>query len=360
MKVCFAILAALLLPIKAVGESRRPRDVIVTLRKIDAASGREVWSYVLPRSQRPARCELYDGRVVVYLLSVTPPPDYVDDNNFSPREREVLFLDAKTGQAARAFDPRHFVYPSDDFLHAQSSQPVSVYDERSEIMLANKWRSHGLGRLPWWNDGSNRVYFFDRAHELQWTLTLPRGVYEVLASGNMLFYRQGLRDETQRHLIRLHGHMAGEQKPRWLFVLPPDLPDRVRAGAEREFRARTFEFTVGRAELFALGHGHVFALDPETGGLRWRSNLAANPVLAKLGFELESAGVRDLPEQGKLLLFTRRFFEDDALVLLDKSTRSQFVVLRTDLYGETPPVTHGGMIYCFTQEVPKRGAAPER
>src|SRR5436190_6061685 len=143
-------------------------NVQVSLTCLDARNGREQWSSSFARDLRPYRCEVYPGRVVVFLSAIREV--------FGDLNPTVVFLDSRTGKPVGPFDTRQFVYKDDDTQIGRSRRGSqgSVHEERSELLLPNGWVSFGVARLPWWNASTNNVYFFDRrTWDLKWTLTLP-------------------------------------------------------------------------------------------------------------------------------------------------------------------------------------------
>ncbi len=313
----------------------------VTLRKIDPLTGKEQWSVPFPRWQRPYRCEAYKDRIVVFLYSTS------DFGNGAVNE--MVFLDSQKGRAAAPFDTRSFVHKDDDPLITRSrgGSQGSVLDERAELLLPNGWVSHGVSRLPWWNAGTNQIYFFDRYHwELQWSMTLPEGAYNLVNWSNVLVYYKWDRKGTN-YLGTLYGQKAGNNVPAWKFTLPADVPDEVVPPA---FDApgppgvsREFSYAVGEQAIFACGGGALFALEPGTGKILWRYSFANDPVLKTSSFNLNRADILELNDDLVLI-------SGETLARFNKTSRLISAVLRKDIYYNPAPIVCGGFIYCFTQQ----------
>jgi hypothetical protein len=133
-----------------------PRNLELTLRKFEVATGKEVWSAEIPAGLDPRTVEVFDERIVAYFYrraSRTMPWDK------GPPNTEVLFFDSKSGEKAPPFDTRDYARTRDDPLRARSSSSWGpVLDPRNEIHLANGWISHGLGRMA--SDGNRKIHFF--------------------------------------------------------------------------------------------------------------------------------------------------------------------------------------------------------
>lgn len=254
-------------------------DVQITLRKIDSLTGNEKWNVSFPQNQRPYRCEAYSNGIVAFL--------YLTDNKPNKETKsKMAFLDSNTGRAIAPFDTRDFVYGDDDpqITRSRYGSQGSALDERGELWLPNGWVSHGVSRLPWWNAGTNQIYFFDRYHwALQWSMTLPEGAYNLSHWNNILVFRKSVKKGNKRIGI-LYGQTAGQNLPMWEFSLPTDVPDMEVHTADvvgPPAISRDFVYDVGKQEIFVFGGGTLFALRPSTGKILWRHSISNDSVLKK-------------------------------------------------------------------------------
>jgi outer membrane protein assembly factor BamB len=314
-------------------------DIQVSLRKIDPLTGGEKWNVSFPTNQRPYRCEAYTNRIVVFLYTTH------DRNKWL--KSKVIFLDSKTGRTVAPFDTRDFVYGDDDpqLTRSRDGSQGSILDERGEIWLPNGWVSHGVSRLPWWNAGTNQIYFFDRYHwELKWSLTLPEGAYNLSHWSNVLVFRKGIKKDNKRIGI-LYGQPAGRNSPIWEFALPADVPDvsiRTFDVVGPPTISRDFTYTVGKQEIYVFGGGTLFALGPDTGKTLWRYNVSGDPALKKKSIQLDYA---DVLEMGDDLILS----SGTTLARFNKKPRSAVAVIRNDLHDNPLPISCDGFVYCFTE-----------
>jgi outer membrane protein assembly factor BamB len=313
-----------------------PPDVQVSITCLDAQNGKEQWSSSFARNLRPYRCEVYKGRVVVFLSGIREV--------FGELNSTMVFLDSRTGKPMAPFDTRNFVYKDDDpqIRRSRLGSQGSVYEERSELLLPNGWVSYGVARLPWWNARSNNVYFFDRrTWDLAWTVTLPEGAYNLSHWRDILVFCK-TRDENGKWTSRLYAQPAGSPVPTWEFTLPKDIPDRESEtfdapGPPKIVRA--FSYTVGSRSVFAFGNGAVFALEPRSGKVLWRHVVRDEKVKG------DSFSYGEVIETEANILLA----SGSVLARLDESSGGKLSVLRRDLYNGPTPVCVGTGVYCFTE-----------
>lgn len=316
-----------------------PPDVQVSLDRIDPLNGKTVWTTPFDRAMRPYRCELYTNRVVAFL--------YAMKDESKADATTVVFLNAGNGQRVAPFDTRDFVWPDEDPQIARSGNGSggsqgSVEEERSELSLPNGWRSHGVAALSWHNAGSNDIYFFGRS-QLQWIMTLPEGAYNLSHWNNILVFSR-VTEKGNKLIYTLYAQPAGKASAIWNFSLPPDIPDKNWGAADflSDKMVRGFSYAVGRKYVFAFGGGTLFALDPQTGKLKWRHSVSKDPVIKQNAVSIDSA---EMIEGSAGLFLTSR----NALIRFDLTSMSAVSVLRKDLYEGPSPIIVDGAIYCFTQ-----------
>jgi hypothetical protein len=313
-----------------------PPDAQVSLDRIDPLDGKTVWTVQFDRNMRPYRCEAYTNRIVAFL--------YPQKAGLSVDTAKVEFLSAKTGQTIPPFDTRDFIWPDQDPQIARSGNGSqgSVEDERSEISLANGWRSHGVAGLSWRNSGSNKVYFFLRS-QLQWTMTLPDGAYNLSHWNDILVFSR-MTEEGNKIIDRLYAQPAGKTSTIWRFSLPSDIPDRRLVGPDviSDKIVRGLTYMVGKSHVFAFGGGTLFALDPQTGKVIWRHSVSNDPIIKKNAVTMDSAYMM---EGGSSLFLTY----ENTLVRFDLVSTNTAAVLRKDVFDGPLPIFVDGAIYCFTQ-----------
>jgi hypothetical protein len=313
-------------------------DVQVSLTCLDVRSGKVGWGFPFARKLRPYRCEVYKGRIVVFLSSI--------DKTFGGFNSTMVFLDSQTGKPVPPFDTRSFVYKDDDPQIGRSrlGSQGSVLEERSELSLPNGWISYGVARLPWWNSGSNKVYFFDRrSWDLKWTVTLPDGAYNLSHWQDILIFRK-TKDENHKWTSHLYGQPAGSATPSWEFTLPKDIPDREAHASDvigPPRICRDFSYTVGKQSILAFGNGTLLVLEPRSGKLLRR-------------YSIPSEGGETKPkrfEYAEIVETEANLFlaSGNSLARVDESSKTKFSVVRSDLYDNPTPVSVGTVIYCFTQ-----------
>jgi outer membrane protein assembly factor BamB len=319
-------------------------DYDITLNKIDPATGAIKWSVPFLRNQLPYRSEAYPGKIVVYL---DLPPSPTDKEH----KTEVLFLDSETGKPVMPFDTRRFVNVNEDAQIARSIDglPGPELDFRSELNLPNGWISRGAGLCACPPD-AGKIYFFNQTSgELQWTFTLPGNATHLSHWDNTLLFQKSEKKEGKT-VDALYAQPAGKDAPIWEFVLPSVVPDAINRGpadvAGSPTTVRQFSYYVGKKEIFVIGNGFLFALDPATGKILWQCDLTADPLLKKENIHLQGA---DMLESGNDLLLV-----SDLLIRFSKTSRSASAVLRKDMYSQYGQFLAGGYLYCYTAKTYKR------
>ena len=309
-----------------------PPDIQVSLTRMDPRTGKIAWSVPFARALRPYRCESYPGKIVVFLYPIGAG---IDQSN-----TVVAFFDSQSGKAVTPFDMRRFIFPDDDpqTARSHSGSQGSVLDERAELILSNGWISYGVARLPWWNCGTNRIFFFDRrTWDLMWILTLPDGAYNLAHWHDVLIFRK-YAQEKHKFVDHLYGQPAGSPAPAWEFILPTDIPD-FEARAPDVIGSticRTFAYAVGKQKIFVSANGVLFTLDPRNGKVISRYSIPQSPG---------SFACADLLETDRNLVLTSGNF----MAGFEETPKPRFSVICMNVFSEVSPISVSGSLYCFTQ-----------
>lgn len=354
----------------AIGTTLIPRDVKLTFRKFHAATGIEIWHSQEFLDVRPARVELFPGRVASYFYSLRPAS--LDFSPFSrPEDSRVYFFDSGSGKEAPAFDTRDFVGTRDDALLAVSSNGYSsMLDERNELYLSNGWKSYGIKFISW--DGVRTIRFFQAGRPMNqdpigtwrevWTWTLPDGVDRIASwQSNILHVR--FRMEKDVAIETLVAIKAGNDRPLWKFELPttvPSVEDEPLPPGKPMMR-RGITYAVGEKSIFVFGNGFLFVLDPETGSLKRELEVAAAVALKDVSFKLNWAAVHSAGDSNTVLASDNPE-TPNLLVNVGWTPTATVQLLRSDLLDGSSVIAHNGSIYCFTaEELPEslRRKAPE-
>ncbi len=345
-----------------------PRDVKLTLRRFDVATGAEVWHSREFTNVRPTHMELFRGRVVVYLRSMKPA-----SGEFSlysrPEDSRVLFFDSASGKETPPFDTRDFVRTRDDGLLAVSPDGYSsMLDERNELYLSNGWKSYGIKRLDW--DGVPTIHFFQAGSsqnsigtwKLVWTWTRPEGTQSITSwDSNILYIQYRMQNDTG--VETLTTIRAGSENPVWKFELPAEVPtlEYFPLPPDVPQKRRGFDYAVGEKSIFVFGNGFVFALDPETGAVKRKLDLNSTVVLKSASIKLQWATVQSASDDNALVLGSE-IEQPNVLVNVVWKPTATVQILRRDLLDGRSAIAHGGSIYCFTaEELPehRRRVAPK-
>jgi outer membrane protein assembly factor BamB len=316
-------------------------DLQVSLTKVDPANGKTIWTVPFDRSLRPYRCEVYTNGVVAFLYN----------KNRGPMASKVVFVDPESGKPVEPFDTREFIYSWQDPLVARSrwGSQGSVEDERGELRLPNRWRTKGVARLSWYNWGPNKIHFFSQTNNLEWTMVLPHGAYNLANWRNILFYKQYSEDKQANVTSdTLFAMRIRATNTLWSFQLPDDLPPRPIRGSDfiTDQKSRRFSHFVGKTNIFVFADETLFALSPETGKLEYRHKVSEDKVMKEGQVKMQDAEILEGDEN--LFLFSSHELSKHELVRFNRQTRSVDAIVRRDMYSNPLPVAAKGALYCFT------------
>lgn len=324
-----------------------PREADYTLRRISVKDGTVEWAWALPPECRAYRLELHGSRLALFYhrpLPVQPDALHADPVDAT----RVVFLDVKSGQLAEPFDSRHFLHASENRAIA-SSPALPMLDNSQELYLPGKrWISFGNGRRGW--DGTTKLHFFDLSpskseRSVAWTIDLP-GVFHLQHHGDTLIFSRSTRTSgvSENEIAAI---AAGEDKARWTFRLPADVPTltypALPPGTPQP--SRYIRFAVSGPNVVAYGNGHVFALDPATGAVRWRYNIAANPALAATWEHFRFATPVRSRDLDCALLFTGPFHPADQTLLRVDSDGKARILTRELCDGDMTLLAADGAVF---------------
>ncbi len=229
----------------AVGASASAEDFLprhdLEVIAVDARTGAVRWTRDVGRLSN-AHFELYPGVLVVY-----PHYDLRDKSS-------AKFLDAATGQLVRARRA------GAKRIKASSGQ----WRGQPPIVLANGWR------LDFRSGNTKDLAFVDpKRRAVAWTIPQTRYPEIVLAHGDLVLVTHGyLTDEAI-----LFAHRAGSSSAAWTvdFNVLLGKPTAKKA-LDRLGRV---QIQVVDDTLYAQTGEHVFAIEPGTGKILWRVDLAS-------------------------------------------------------------------------------------
>lgn len=307
----------------------------LVLKRISAENGRENWAFRIPQALAAYRVEVFPDAVILSLRAARG------------ESTEVFALRPEDGSPRGGIDSRRFHAAGDDpLLGVSGHEEYQPFDQRTEVVLANGWHSSGMGRVRW---GMGRVVHFFKPPEwnVVWTLTIPERVADIKSWKDMILYRVSKLDGRVR-LGELHGVAAGETRDRWTFMLPTETAPEKLYGSDIVGLegARDIDFHAGEELLWVVGAGVLFALDPRTGSVQWRREVrdADNATLAM-------AGVRVLPRDQGVLVYSRRRNLRNTVARFDDATAAP-VILARDYFHAVPPTVVGDALYYIAHAEP--------
>lgn len=271
---------------------------------LDLRTGKLLWAHV-PATLSDAHFEVHAGALVAF-------PHYSQAERSSP-----IVLDRRTGRT----------------LTKAPSGPVlarsATFWPPPEVKLANGWVLHGFSQ-----GNSKTLEFQDPAtKKIVWTIAASDYPEYVRAWDDVVFYAHGyLGNEAV-----IYACPAGATQPRWTVDVNAVL------GLQGRDRLTRVALQVIGGTLYAEANEHVFAIDPATGKLRWRMDLAR-----ALGVKFEPdiyGGALNLAvfaeEQGVLVVaFEKR------VVAIDTAKRKVLWHLEPDTFPHCPyPAVEGGVVY---------------
>lgn len=345
-----------------------PRDVKLTLRKVDAGTGKEVWHSAEFTDVRPTNVELFRGRLVTYFRYLQPVSR--EFSSFShPAQSRVYFFDSETGKEVPAFDTRDFVRTRDDNLLAASRHAYSsMLDERNELYLSNGWKSYGMKRLSW--DGVRTVHFFQAGKpiyqspigswEIAWVWTRPEGADDIRAwESNILYVQHRMDGETA--VETLIAIKAGDERPIWKFELPRDVPavlDTSILLPDVPTMRRSLDYAVTKKTIFVYSNGYLFALNPNTGMVTRKVEVSSTLSLKSPTAIMNRAEIH-VADDSHVFIVGSLLEQPNLLVSVTLGSTYVVRVVRDDLLDARSAIAHGGSIYFFTaEELPKSRRRP--
>lgn len=366
------IVLALWLPAStALGTTIIPRDVKLTLRKVDAATGKEIWHSPEFTDVRPTHLELFRGRLVTYFRYLQPVSR--EFSSFShPGQSRVYFFDSETGKEVPAFDTRDFVRTRDDNLLTASRHAYSsMSDERNELYLSNGWKSYGMKRLSW--DGVRTIHFFQAGKpiyqdpigswEVVWVWTRPEGADDIRAwESNILYCQHRMDGETA--VETLVAIRAGAERPIWKFELPRDVPavlDTSGIWPDEPRMRRSLDYAATKKNIFVYGNGYLFALDPNTGVATRKVEVSSALNLQNPSAIMNRAEVH-VADDEHVFIVGSLLEQPNLLVSVTLGATPTVKLVREDLLDARSAIAYGGSIYFFTaEELPesKRRVTPQ-